>query len=76
MSAFCSNFAAEFHFGIEGNSKSRCSRFTISAALAELVDAPDLGSGSSQSVGSSPICRTYEKVHIYYCCFCVNLGVL
>ena len=39
------------------------------AALAELVDAPDLGSGSSQSVGSSPICRTkiycYEKVHFF-----------
>ena len=30
----------------------------LHAALAELVDAPDLGSGSSQSEGSSPLCRT------------------
>ena len=32
------------------------------AALAELVDAPDLGSGNESCVGSSPICRTgYEN---------------
>ena len=35
-----------------------CGRF---AALAELVDAPDLGSGSLRSEGSSPLCRTLGK---------------
>ena len=34
---------------------------TIQAALAELVDAPDLGSGSYQSEGSSPLCRTASR---------------
>ena len=29
--------------------------------MAELVDAPDLGSGGSGRVGSSPIRRTTEK---------------
>ena len=32
-----------------------------SALVAELVDAPDLGSGGSGRVGSSPIRRTQES---------------
>ena len=37
-----------------------CSRFQKSphAALAELVDALDLGSSFERSEGSSPLCRT------------------
>ena len=35
-------------------------RFAISAALAELVDAPDLGSGSERSESSSLLCRTTD----------------
>ena len=30
----------------------------LAAALAELVDAPDLGSGSERSESSSLLCRT------------------
>ena len=42
-----------------------CSRFyEPSAALAELVDAPDLGSGEEIRVGSSPICRTFHSLNI------------
>ena len=31
------------------------------AGMAELADAPDLGSGSSQSAGSIPVARTTKK---------------
>ena len=34
------------------------------AALAELVDAPDLGSGSERSESSSLLCRTQSFIHI------------
>ena len=33
-------------------------RYARTAALAELVDAPDLGSGSERSESSSLLCRT------------------
>ena len=38
--------------------KKRRLRYTLLALVAELVDAPDLGSGVSRRVGSSPIRRT------------------
>ena len=43
------------------NSGFRFSKSSISAALAELVDAPDLGSGSERSESSSLLCRTIMK---------------
>lgn len=33
-------------------------KILLSAGMAELVDAPDLGSGSERSEGSSPFTRT------------------
>ena len=39
---------------------------TLAAALAELVDAPDLGSGSSRSESSSLLCRTTMKRIFFY----------
>ena len=35
------------------------------AALAELVDAPDLGSGSERSESSSLLCRTTDSVRLF-----------
>ena len=34
------------------------------APVAELVDAPDLGSGVSQRAGSSPVRRTFSRINI------------
>ena len=35
------------------------------APVAELVDAPDLGSGVSRRAGSSPVRRTFHRINIY-----------
>ena len=40
---------------------SRCLRSVKDARVAELVDAPDLGSGSLGSEGSTPFARTIFK---------------
>ena len=34
------------------------------APVAELVDAPDLGSGVSRRAGSSPVRRTFYRINI------------
>lgn len=39
-------------------------RIVLFAALAELVDVPDLGSGAFGRGGSSPLCRTDKGVPI------------
>ena len=39
----------------------------ISAALAELVDALDLGSSFERSEGSSPLCRTSGQNDPIFC---------
>ena len=51
MSKKSSNFAAALK-NVMG------ARYARTAALAELVDAPDLGSGSARSESSSLLCRT------------------
>ena len=41
--------------------------YPISAALAELVDALDLGSSFERSEGSSPLCRTSGQSDPIFC---------
>lgn len=58
MSAHAPNFSQQNFVRL--NLKSYlCIR--ISAPVAELVDAPDLGSGCLRSAGSSPVRRTSKK---------------
>ena len=41
---------------VENNSRARL--FVSKASVAELADAPDLGSGAARHGGSSPVART------------------
>ena len=41
--------------------------------MAELVDAPDLGSGAARRGGSSPFTRTNIFIKIYYFHICRDL---
>ena len=43
--------------------------------MAKLVDAPDLGSGNSGCVGSSPIRRTKKQKPAVFSGFCINIGL-
>ena len=56
MCIFCCTFAIELEINPP-----------ISAALAELVDALDLGSSFERSEGSSPLCRTSGHKDPIFC---------
>ena len=65
-------FFARFALSLQGKSASRGLHI---APVAKLVDAPDLGSGVSRRVGSSPIRRTIgqkrnfrENFPLFYFC--------
>ena len=60
-SIFCCNFAPAFGNAHISLSQACCDE----AALAELVDAPDLGSGSERSESSSLLCRTTDLESVF-----------
>jgi hypothetical protein len=60
-----------FNQRVEGSNpswltKDFCKSKIIYAGVAELADAPDLGSGAARRGGSSPFTRTLKVVEITY----------